>query len=290
MAKKKTYPSLLSLYVEKFLPKEVIIYGFARSKMTDEDLREQLRPFLLNGSKVSPQDIDDFLSHCFYQSGKSYDDLHAFQDMVKKIEQYEDQGGGLQKVDYNRLFYFAIPPNVFVAAGIAVKKTAMATRGWSRVIVEKPFGRDLQTYEELSAILSSNFREDQLFRIDHYLGKEMTQNLLVLRFSNIWFEQLWNRREINCVIFTFKEPIGTEGRGGYFDQFGIIRDVIQNHLLQVFSLIAMEAPVKCIGSEAGQKIRDAKVQVLHATTPVTVDDGKRPENCYLLSYRLYMDR
>lgn len=275
LAKKKTYPSLLSLYVDKFFPKKVVIFGFARSNLTHEGLRERLRPFLIksSGNSVSIEVIDDFLSHCYYQAGKSYEDLNSFRDMLIQIEQLEN-GDGIQSTSINWLIYFAIPPNVFGAAGVAIKKTSMASQGWTRIIIEKPFGKDLQSYEELSSILSANFTEDQLFRIDHYLGKEMAQNMLVLRFSNIWFEHIWNRREINCVLLTFKETIGTEGRGGYFDQFGIIRDVIQNHLLQVFSLVAMEAPVKCIGPESGEKVRDAKVQLLHSTAPITIDNGK----------------
>lgn len=247
-----------------------MIFGFARSNLKHEDLRDRLRPFLLksSGNTVSIEDIDDFLSHCYYQPGASYEDLNSFRAMINQIEKLEKSG------ECNRLIYFAIPPNVFGAAGVAIKKTAIAAQGWTRIIIEKPFGKDLTSYEELSSILSANFTEEQLYRIDHYLGKEMTQNMLVLRFSNIWFEHIWNRREVNCVILTFKENIGTEGRGGYFDQFGIIRDVIQNHLLQVFSLVAMEAPIKCIGPDSGEKVRDAKVQLLYATVPITIDNGK----------------
>jgi len=130
---------------------------------------------------------------------------------------------------------------------------------------------------------SDNFEEKDLYRIDHYLGKEMVQNLLVLRFSNIWFEQIWNRNNVHCVFLTFKEPFGTQGRGGYYDKFGIIRDIIQNHLMQVLTLLAMEPPVKVDSPEASDQIRDAKVAVLKSVQPITLDE------CYLGQYEGYTD-
>ncbi|WVZ74730.1 hypothetical protein U9M48_022880 [Paspalum notatum var. saurae] len=136
--------------------------------------------------------------------------------------------------------------------------------GWTRVIVEKPFGKDLDSAEELSAELGQLFTEEQLYRIDHYLGKELVQNLLVLRFANRLFLPLWNRDNIANVQIVFKEDFGTDGRGGYFDQYGIIRDIIQNHLLQVFCLVAMEKPV----SLKPEHIRDEKVKVLQSVEPI----------------------
>jgi len=152
-----------------------VIWGYARSDLTHEGLRANLRPYLRQavGKTVSYDEIDDFLSHCFYQAGESYDDLDAFRAMAKRIEEFEESEARSYLVDHNRLFYFAIPPNVFAATGVSIKQTAMATRGWTRIIVEKPFGRDLKTYEELASIIADNFNEDQIFRIDHYLGKEM---------------------------------------------------------------------------------------------------------------------
>lgn len=142
------------------------------------------------------------------------------------------------------------------------------SRGWTRVIVEKPFGRDLESSAKLSTHLSSLFREDQIYRIDHYLGKEMVQNLMILRFGNRLFGPTWNRESIACVLITFKEPFGTEGRGGYFDQYGIIRDVMQNHLLQMLCLTAMEKPA----STHPNDIRDEKVKVLKCIETLTLDD------------------
>jgi len=182
------------------------------------------------------------------------------------------------KPAHNRLFYFAIPPNVFGETGTVIKRVAMADKGWSRIIIEKPFGHDLSSCLELSGLLSSHFDEHHLYRIDHYLGKEMAQNLLTLRFGNSWLEWIWHREAIESITVCFKEPFGVEGRGGYFDQYGIIRDIIQNHLLQVLTLLAMEAPSQIEGHNAGEHIRDAKVQVLDNMPAITLS------NCLLGQY------
>jgi glucose-6-phosphate 1-dehydrogenase len=181
--------------------------------MTDEDLRAKLKPFL-EKTGIDSKIISSFLSMCRYKSGTSYGDEQAYEDLNEQISVAESKVEG--KEENNRLFYFAIPPNVFEETGIAIKKSCMAKTGWTRVIVEKPFGRDLESCEEILATLSKQFQEDQLFRIDHYLGKEMVQNLLVFRFGNMMFERIWDRESIQCVFLTFKEPFGTEGRGGYF--------------------------------------------------------------------------
>lgn len=144
----------------------------------------------------------------------------------------------------------------------------MSQTGWTRIIVEKPFGRDSASSADLSEHLTKLFQEDQLYRIDHYLGKEMVQNLLALRFGNLIFGPTWNRDHIASVTITFKEPFGTKGRGGYFDQFGIIRDVMQNHLLQIFCLTAMEKPV----STSSDDIRNEKVKVLRSTSNIILED------------------
>jgi glucose-6-phosphate 1-dehydrogenase len=217
LAKKKTYPSLLNLYDDNLLPKNSKIWGFARSKMSDEDLRDRLRPFLLK-TNHSPEVVERFLMRCFYQGGSSYGDGDAYTELDGKLKAFEEHH--TNEKHSNRLFYFAIPPNVFAETAVAIKKAAMQdeSKGWTRLIVEKPFGRDLESFEELNETLSKHFTEDHLYRIDHYLGKEMVQNLSVLRFSNIWFDPVWDSKNIQCVLFTFKEPFGTEGRGGYFDK------------------------------------------------------------------------
>ncbi len=215
LAKKKTYPSLLHLFDDSLLPEHTTIWGYARSPLSHDELRNKLRPFL-EKADFSDGVIDAFLSRCFYKQGGGYGDIDAYADLNDKISAREQQAN---KLEHNRLFYFAVPPNVFEETGVAIKTACMAEHGWTRIIIEKPFGRDLQSCEEMLATLSKHFSEDQLFRIDHYLGKEMVQNLLVLRFGNTMFERLWNRDNIQCVLLTFKEPFGTEGRGGYFDNY-----------------------------------------------------------------------
>ena len=256
------------MYAWKLLPKHVQIIGVARSKMTNDELRERLKPHLEQKNEHSQETIDSFLEICSYQSAPSYGDKETFKSLAKNMEQFETQ------TPSNRLFYFAIPPSVFSETALAIKETCMQDedKGWSRLIVEKPFGKDLESFEELNKTLSEHFSEKDLYRIDHYLGKELVQNLLILRFSNVWFERVWNKDSIQCVILTFKESIGIEGRGGYFDQYGIIRDIFQNHLLQVLALLAMEPPTMADGPDAGTFIRDAKVKVLRSIKPLTMDD------------------
>jgi len=264
LAKKKTYPSLLNLFEDNLLPEFTVIWGYARSVKTHQQLRDHLFPHLIK-TGASEIVVKDFLEKCFYHSGKSYGDEEAYADMLSSISEFESQS---PSAACNRLFYLAIPPNVFGESAVAIQKVGMATTGWTRVIIEKPFGRDLDTCDELLSTLAAALDEDQMYRIDHYLGKEIVQNLLLFRFGNSCWEHMWNRNAIESVTLTFKEPFGTEGRGGYFDNFGIIRDILQNHLLQVLSVVAMEPPV----GDDGDSIRNAKVAVLENMDPISLDD------------------
>ena len=270
LAKKKTYPSLFALYQAGYLPEHAVVVGYARSQKSDDEFRAQIAGYI----KVRADDADAaalkqaFLAKCIYRSGR-YDapeDVGAVGAEMALLE----QATGLDVA--NRLFYFAIPPSVFVPIGTSIKQAALATRGWNRLIVEKPIGHDLASFDALSKDMSALYNEDEVYRIDHYLGKEMVQNLLVLRFANATFEPLWNKHHISSVTITFKEDIGTQGRGGYFDSYGIIRDVMQNHLLQVLSLIAMEAPVLASGADYANFIRDEKVKVLNCIQPIALED------------------
>lgn len=168
----------------------------------------------------------------------------------------------------NRLFYLSIPPNIFVDVVRSASRTASSPSGWTRFIVEKPFGRDYESSGELTRSLKMYLAEEQIFRIDHYLGKELVENLSVLRFSNLVFQPLWSRDYIRNVQLIFSEDFGTEGRGGYFDNYGIIRDIMQNHLLQILALFAMETPV----SLAAEDIRNEKVKVLRSMRRLKLED------------------
>lgn len=192
----------------------------------------------------------------------SYNGRSDFEKLNSEIVKFE------KCPTMNRLFYLALPPSVFEDVTVHIKESCMGKKGWNRIIVEKPFGRDAASSKKLSDHLATLFHEDQLYRIDHYLGKEMVQNLMTIRFGNQIFAPTWNRTNIASVLITFKEPFGTQGRGGYFDEFGIIRDVMQNHLLQILSLVAMEKPV----SIHPDHIRDEKVKVLKCVDPLEIDD------------------
>ncbi|XP_061336693.1 glucose-6-phosphate 1-dehydrogenase, cytoplasmic isoform isoform X1 [Gastrolobium bilobum] len=273
LAKKKTFPALFNLYRQGFLPPdEVHIFGYARTKISDDELRNRLRGYLVPDKGASPkqlEDVSEFLQLITYVSG-SYDSEDGFRLLDKEILEHESLKNSVEGSS-RRLFYLALPPSVYPSVSKMIKTCCMNKSdlgGWTRVVVEKPFGKDLESAEELSNQIGELFEEPQIYRIDHYLGKELVQNLLVLRFANRFFLPLWNRDNIANVQIVFREDFGTEGRGGYFDQYGIIRDIIQNHLLQVFCLVAMEKPV----SLKPEHIRDEKVKVLESVLPIRDDE------------------
>jgi len=259
LATKKIYPTLWALFRDNLLPKDIRIFGYARSKLTVAKIREKCVGTVKAG-EGEEQKLEEFWGANHYVAG-SYDQKRDFELLNQEISKTE-------KGRSNRLFYLALPPSVFKPVTTMIKDCCMSCSGWSRCIVEKPFGKDSDSSADLSNHLQKLFREDQLYRIDHYLGKEMVQNLITLRFGNQIFAPTWNRDRIASVIISFKEPFGTKGRGGYFDEFGIIRDVMQNHLLQIFCLTAMEKPA----STSPDDIRDEKVKVLKSTDELTMDD------------------
>ncbi|CEP62619.1 glucose-6-phosphate dehydrogenase LALA0_S05e09670g [Lachancea lanzarotensis] len=265
LSKKKTFPALFGLFREGYLDASCKIIGFARSKLSDEDLRGKIEPFLKkpNGDKDSEK-VKQFLQMVTYISGP-YDESVGYEKLRKEFEDHEKSN----KLEHpNRLFYLALPPSAFVAVCTQIKEVAYAKDGHNRVVVEKPFGHDLSSFRELQNDLAPLFAEDELFRIDHYLGKEMVKNLVLMRFGNTFLNAAWNKENIQNIQISFKEPFGTEGRGGYFDEIGIIRDVMQNHLLQILTLLTMERPV---GFDA-ESIRDEKVRVLKAFAPIDYKD------------------
>ncbi|XP_024357851.1 glucose-6-phosphate 1-dehydrogenase 6, cytoplasmic isoform X2 [Physcomitrium patens] len=265
LAKKKTFPAIFNLYKQGFLPDEMHIFGYARSKMTDEELREKLRGYLkpdrIDPAKDPEDVIKQFLNKITYIHG-AYDADESFIQLNEEVSRHEQKRSD-DVSPTRRLFYLALPPSVYPLVSKRISKHCMNQRGWTRVIVEKPFGKDLESSEALSSELGALFSEDQLYRIDHYLGKELVQNLLVMRFANRFFVPIWNRDNIASVQIVFKEDFGTQGRGGYFDEYGIIRDIIQNHLIQILCLLAMEKPI----SLSPEHIRDEKVKVLECIKP-----------------------
>lgn len=261
LAKKKIYPTLWWLFRDNLLPKTTTFFGYARTNMSVNQLRAKCHPYMKVKSDEEKK-YEEFWKLNYYMAGQ-YDSQKGFEMLNNELKKYEE-GYNIT----NRLFYLALPPNVFENVTVHIRNVCMSDKGWTRVIIEKPFGRDATTSQILSDHLASLFREDQIYRIDHYLGKEMVQNLMTLRFGNRIFSPTWNRDNVASVQITFKEPFGTQGRGGYFDEFGIIRDVMQNHLLQILSLVAMEKPASCHPDD----IRDEKVKVLKCIKTLTLDD------------------
>ncbi|XP_042477739.1 glucose-6-phosphate 1-dehydrogenase, chloroplastic-like [Macadamia integrifolia] len=212
LAKKKIFPALFALFYENWLPEHFTIFGYARSKMSDEELRNLISKTLtcrIDQRENCSCKMDQFLQRCFYHSGQ-YNSDQNFSELDKKLK--EKEVGRLP----NRLFYLSIPPNIFMDVVRCVSHCSSSANGWTRVIVEKPFGRDLVSSRELTRYLKQYLTEDQIFRIDHYLGKELVENLSVLRFSNLVFEPLWSRNYISNVQLIFSEDFGTQGRGGLF--------------------------------------------------------------------------
>jgi glucose-6-phosphate 1-dehydrogenase len=259
------------------------IIGYARSALTREELRERILPFIPkddtrdrsqsvsspsqpSGNKQKlelPRDqlLDNFFACCHYVQGaydKGEDFMHLNEEM-KKLE------GGKRA---NRLFYLSLPPNVFLDAATNIGNHCRTETGWVRIVIEKPFGRDLKSFRDLSDGLNKVFKPNEIYRIDHFVGKEVVQNLNVLRFANVIFDPLWHRSNIKCIQIIFKEQLGVEGRGGYFDSYGMIRDVVQNHLMQILALVCMEPPV----SLAPEDITAEKIKVIKAISPIAKED------------------
>jgi glucose-6-phosphate 1-dehydrogenase len=268
LARRKLFPALFACFARGHLPADVRFVGLARTALTAEAFRQKLAEGLrceeIEAGSCSLQ-AGEFLQRCHYIRCE-YEDAAGYTAAAAQLLHAE---GGHRA---NRLIYLAVPPFVFGGAVRAMATSGFLPRGaatpWTRLVIEKPFGRDRASYAELAAALAAVCDEEQLFRIDHYLGKEMVQNLLVLRFANSFFEPVWQRTCISHVHIAWSEKQGVAGRAGYFDQYGILRDVMQNHLMQMLSLIAMEPPA----SLAADAIRDQKVAVLRAIVPLERDD------------------
>jgi glucose-6-phosphate 1-dehydrogenase len=226
LAKKKTFPALYALFQNKFLPEKTQIVGYARTKMDCDEFHKRVSSHLKSDDPTNDQNIKDFLKICHYVAGQ-YDQEEYWQKLDKFIEDLETKQS-LKKEQKNRIFYMALPPSVFVSVTSGLKKYVYSKEAITTVVIEKPFGKDLESCNALLDDIKQLFKEEEVYRIDHYLGKELAKNIMSVRFANMIFSPLWDATHIDFIQITLKESFGTEGRGGYFNEFGIIRDVMQN--------------------------------------------------------------
>jgi glucose-6-phosphate 1-dehydrogenase len=267
LTQRKLIPGLYSLAHDGLLPAGQTIVGIARAEMTDEQFRATMREACDKHARTRPVDDavwETFARGLFYVQGE-FADANAYTRLRERLEGFDKSRG----TGGRRIYYLAVPPDFFddIAQNLATAKMVNdpeKSGPYTRVIIEKPFGHDLESARALNQIAVSIFRERQVFRIDHYLGKETVQNLLVLRFANGIFEPFWNRQYIDHVQITVAETIGVEKRGSYFDANGVARDIMQNHMLQLVSLVGMEPPV----AFEANSVRDEKVKVLRALRPI----------------------
>ena len=259
LTRRKLLPAFWHLFVEGFLPQGFAIVGYARSQMTDEEFQERARTSIKEFAKTDPagEEWEEFRRLLSYIPGE-FDAELSMEQLREHLEQLDTERG----TNGGRFFYCATPPSAYPLIASRIAESGMHSD--AKIVIEKPFGHDVESARELNAQLHRVFNESQIFRIDHYLGKETVQNILVLRFANGMFEPIWNRRYIDNVQVTVAEEIGIEGRGSFYEQTGTIRDMVQTHLLQVLTFLAMEPPV----SFDPDRLRDEKVRVLRATQPV----------------------
>ncbi|HUS33293.1 MAG TPA: glucose-6-phosphate dehydrogenase [Kofleriaceae bacterium] len=271
LAGRKLAPAIYNLMVDGLLPEPTVILGVARNELSPAQFAQHLQPRVQEHSrrKVEPAAWDKFAGMLDYVSGDFAKD-ETYTALKAKLEAAKGKG-----TKGNRMFYLSTPPSVFPMImeklhqhGLIERQQQKSGVPSCRVIVEKPFGRDLNSARSLNDLISGYLTESQIYRIDHYLGKETVQNILVLRFGNSIFEPIWNRNHIDYVEITAAEEIGIEGRGAFYEQTGVVRDIIQNHLLQVMSLVTMEVPA----SFAPDDIRDEKSQVLRSVRPLSLND------------------
>ena len=258
LTRRKLIPALYHLMQSHETAQRCHVLGAARSDWTDDDFRTVARESLLDAGYSEDKVATWCDRRLFYQClGEDGNDFATLRKRIKQIERRFD-------LPQNRAFYLSLPPQVYASTIEQLGEEGLAqSDGWTRVVIEKPFGRDLASAQSLNETVHDSFQEDQVYRIDHYLGKETVQNLLVFRFANAFFESMWNRDRIEHIEITVAEDLGVGGRAGYYDRSGHMRDMVQNHLTQLLSLVAMEPP----SAMEADAIRQEKVKALQAVVP-----------------------
>jgi glucose-6-phosphate 1-dehydrogenase len=267
---RKLMPAIYNLYLDQWTPEKLMVIGVDLKPLNDEGFRNHLRKgvdkFSRRG-KAKTAEWKAFANNLHYKKA-DLTDAKAYKFLEKQIEQFEKKWES-EETGVNRIFYMAIDPLFIETVALNIAQSGLAkNKGLHRIVVEKPFGRDLDSARHLNLMLGSLFEECQIYRIDHFLGKETIQNILAFRFANALFEPIWNRNYIEHVHITVSEMLGVENRGRYYEHAGALRDMVQNHLLQLLCLIAMEPPVSFEANE----VRNRKVDVLHALRKIKRDD------------------
>lgn len=264
LTRRKLIPSLFSLYLKGRLPEKFRVFGYSSTPYSDDAFQKRMRGGVDEFARYDfkESDWESFAPHLTYQTG-NIKDLECYNSMDANLSDWEAGPA-------NRLYYMSTPPVIFptIIKLLGQTKQVVESAGWRRVVIEKPFGTDLKTAQELNAQVHQVLNEDQIYRIDHYLGKETVQNILMFRFANTIFEPLWNRNYIDHVQITVSETVDVGHRAGYYDGVGVLRDMVQNHLLQLLTLVAMEPP----SSFNATALRNEKVKVLRSVNPITPDE------------------
>ena len=273
LARRRLIPALYNLLLDGVLPANYAVIGLGRKEMTDEKFRDVTREGVRSHSRqpLDQAKWEEFEQHLFYMSGNN-EDPQTYAELRARAEKIERAF----QLSGNRIFYLSIPPSSFTSVCEGLAKAGLASppapdAPYARIIVEKPVGRDLASAQEINAVTGQVFDESQIFRIDHYLGKETVQNLMVVRFANSIFEPIWNRKYIDHVQLTVSEAEGLGTRAAYYEEAGALRDMVQNHLLQLLCLVAMEPPY----SLDPDVVRDAKIEVLRCLRPIAGKDVER---------------
>ena len=266
LAGRKLLPALLNLYVKKQLPNKFAIVGFSRKPFTREDFRVFVREHMnIKTGQYKEEEVKHFIDHMYYEQG-NFDASSSYAQLAQRLKNIDDTFHQCS----NKLFHLSIPPSLYESIFQHLSNSGLTIpcggdEGWTRILVEKPFGNDSEMAKKLDKKLGELFDENQVFRIDHYLAKEALQNILAFRFSNSLFEPLWNRKHVDKVHIKLLEKIGMEGRGAFYDGIGALKDVGQNHMLQMLALIAMEPPA----STDAATIRNERAKVLNRLQPMT---------------------